>query len=127
MNAARVVSSTRSADIFGPKVVRASAGSIFHIPTATAETDELAQVFARSGLPVVVGTAHGGEDCFSYLWPRRCILVLGHETRGISAKLGNIATSRVTIPLDGRAESLNVAAAGTVLLFAWRQSLRRLA
>ena len=57
------------------------------------------------------------------MWPPRCALVLGHETRGISSELEDGA-ERVTIPMFGKAESLNVATAGAVLLYAWRQGQR---
>ncbi|MDQ3813807.1 MAG: hypothetical protein M3347_07630 [Armatimonadota bacterium] len=46
--------------------------------------------------------------------------MLGHETRGVSPVFAQAATARVTIPIFGRAESLNVATAGAVLLYAWR-------
>jgi tRNA G18 (ribose-2'-O)-methylase SpoU len=71
---------------------------------------------------LVAAVAHEGEDCYRFRWPPSCALVLGHETRGISEELEEAATARVTIPMFGRAESLNVASAGAVLLYAWRQS-----
>jgi RNA methyltransferase, TrmH family len=114
-----------SADVFGPKVVRASAGSLFHLPPPLLDTAEaLARTLRRQDIPLVAAVAHGGQDCFEYPWPRRCALALGHETRGISPVLEEMAV-RVTIPIFGRAESLNVAAAGAVLLYAWRCSAFR--
>lgn len=114
-----------SADPFGSKAVRASAGSVFHLPLYMSTHAAAQDNFRRANVPLVVAVAHDGEDCFSCRWPLRCALVLGHETRGVSEELENLATMRVTIPFGGRAESLNVAAAGAVLLFAWRQAMRR--
>jgi TrmH family RNA methyltransferase len=121
----RCVLSPKSADAYGPKAVRASAGSVFHLHVTSSTQEALLQQLRTAELPLVTAVALGGEDCFRFTWPRRCTLVLGHETRGISAVLEEAATYRVTIPNYGRAESLNVAAAGAVLLFAWRQSVEQ--
>ncbi|HEX8236750.1 MAG TPA: RNA methyltransferase [Abditibacteriaceae bacterium] len=115
------VLSPESADAYGPKAVRASAGSIFHLQVTSSTQQAMLQELHMADLPLVTAVAHGGENCFGFKWPRRCCLVLGHETRGVSAMLDDAAAHRVTIPNYGRAESLNVAAAGAVLLFAWRQ------
>jgi len=123
-----VVLTENSADAFGPKVVRASAGSLFSLPPLQWEEHRPEVVSERlraRDIPIVTAVAHGGEDCFSYAWPRRCALVLGHETRGVSPIFAATATSGVTIPIFGRAESLNVAAAGAVLLYAWRSRFNR--
>jgi TrmH family RNA methyltransferase len=114
-----------SADPFGSKAVRASAGSVFHLPLHMSTHAGAQDDVARPDVPLVVAVARDGEDCFSCSWPLQCALVLGHETRGVSPEMESAATMRVTIPMSGRAESLNVAAAGAILLFAWRQATRR--
>jgi len=117
-----------SADVFSPKVVRASAGSVFHVPIAPQTSPEnWADLCKREKLPLILAVARDGENCFDFSWPHRCVLALGHETRGVSAELEKAATARVTIPMFGRAESLNVAAAGAVLLYAWRQNQEKYA
>ncbi len=98
---------------------------MFQLPAFTDEAEELADALSRAEVPLIVAAAHDGEDCFALRWPRRCALVLGHETRGVSPQLEACATARVTIPIYGRAESLNVAAAGAVLLYAWRASFAK--
>ncbi len=121
--AAAVLCSQNSADAFGLKAVRASAGSVFHLPPLTFENhapEALAAHLQRENLPIIVAVAHNGQSCFEYRWPARCALVLGHETRGVASVWEENASVRVTIPLFGRAESLNVAAAGAVLLYAAR-------
>jgi TrmH family RNA methyltransferase len=123
VSAAAVLTTESSADAFGPKAVRASAGSLFHVPPLALpdrSPPALVEALARAALPIVVAVAHEGESCFEYRWPSRCALVLGHETRGVAGEWQEAATARVTIPIMGRAESLNVAAAGAVLLYAWR-------
>lgn len=112
-----------SADLYSPKTIRSSAGSLFNLPVLpAASTEEWIAATAGQNVPLVIAVAHEGEDCFQYNWPRRCALVLGHETKGISPEIEAAASARVTIPVYGGAESLNVAAAGAVLLYAWRQA-----
>ena len=119
--ASEIVLTSGSADAWSPKVVRSSAGSVFHLPPQSSTGIELVQLLKSQKVPIVAAVAHEGEDCFRFRWPSRCALVLGHETRGISEELEAAATARVTIPMFGKAESLNVASAGAVLLYAWRQ------
>lgn len=125
--AAAVVTSENSADPFGLKAVRSSAGSVFHLPPPAWEDRSPAALIARlqrENVPIVLATAHDGQSYSTFTWPARCALVLGHETRGVAAEWEAVAAARLTIPLRGRAESLNVAAAGAVLLFAWQASVR---
>jgi len=120
---ARSVLSLGGADPFSPKVVRSAAGSTFHLPPARVEN--VGEFIARAraqGLALVCAEAHEGQSCFDFAWPARAALVLGHETRGISPELSAAADLRVSIPIFGRAESLNAAMAGTVLLYSWAQN-----
>jgi len=121
VGASEIVLTSGSADAWSPKVVRSAAGSVFHLPPQSSTGIELVQLLKSQKVPIVAAVAHEGEDCFRFRWPSRCALVLGHETRGISEELEAAATARVTIPMFGKAESLNVASAGAVLLYAWRQ------
>jgi TrmH family RNA methyltransferase len=121
--ASTVALTAGSADAFGPKAVRASAGSLFHLPILQQEKlapQDLIKLLNDHDIPIVIAAAHDGISCYEYSWPRRCALVLGHETRGVSRDFEAAATVRVTIPMFGQAESLNVATAGAVLLYAWR-------
>jgi TrmH family RNA methyltransferase len=118
-----VVLARGCADVYAAKVVRASAGSVFHLPLLIeASTGDFVRTLRAQNFEIVAAQAHEGKDCFSFGWPRRCALVLGHETRGLSEHWLEAADAGVTIPLQGRAESLGVASAGAVLLFAARKS-----
>ena len=110
------------ADPWSPKVVRSAAGSTFHLPPTRLEgADELISRAREQNLPLICAQAHGAPSCFDFEWPARAALVLGHETRGISPELSEAADFQVSIPVFGRAESLNAAMAGTVLLYTWAQ------
>ncbi|PQV65556.1 RNA methyltransferase, TrmH family [Abditibacterium utsteinense] len=124
---ARGVLSLGGADPFSPKVVRSAAGSTFHLPPfSDLAPQNLIARLKDAGIPIVAAEAHQGQSCFDFLWPARAALVLGHETRGISPELSEAADFRISIPIFGRAESLNAAMAGTVLLYSWAQSRGKL-
>lgn len=124
--AERVILTAGCADPWAPKVVRSAAGSLLKLTPLGLDDHSPAGVMAElraRNIPLIAAEAHAGQNCFDYHWPRRCALVLGHETRGVSPEFQALATA-VNIPVFGSAESLNVAMAGTLLLYAWRNGMR---
>lgn len=110
-----------SVDPLNPKVVRASVGSLFHLPIAragsVAETTERLQ---SEGFSVLAATGHGDVDLFEAdgLLSGRTVWLFGNEAHGLPAELADRADHRVRIPIFGRAESLNLGAAAAVCLYA---------
>lgn len=120
-----VVLTDQSADAFGLKAVRASAGSLFHLPPrnfSSLAPIDLIDRMRREEVQIVAAGADGAHDCFDFAWPERVALVLGHESQGVAPEWKAAATARLRVPMHGRAESLNVAAAGAVLMYAWQRS-----
>jgi TrmH family RNA methyltransferase len=110
--AAQVVVLTETVDVFSPKVVRASAGALFHVPVAVdVAPDELDGL----GAPVWGTAARGGVPYTEANLDPPLALVLGNEAHGVPAGVPVDAT--VSIPHAGRADSLNVAMAAAVLCF----------
>lgn len=105
-----------SVDPYNPKVVRSSAGSICRVPLAVCgSVDDGVSTLADSGYSVAGAVAQGGLPPDELDLTERVAVVLGNEARGLPE---NIALDeRVTIPIDGDAESINVAMAGTVICF----------
>lgn len=118
--AAGVVFAGSSVDVYNPKSVRASAGSIFHVPLVrdVATEDALASLRAKN-FAVVAMDMHGDEDLFEADLPKATAFVFGNEAHGLPAGILDAADHRVRVPQAGRAESLNLAAAATVCLFEW--------
>lgn len=107
-----------SVDPTNPKTVRASAGSIFHVPVVFGGAAG-AVVDALQGWGfTTVGTAvRDGVDYVTFDWRRRVALVFGNEASGLDESLSGRLDARVSIPMVGRAESLNVAVSASVLCF----------
>jgi TrmH family RNA methyltransferase len=105
-------------DPFSGKVVRASQGAIFSLPVvARVPVSDAVEWAARKGLPVICTSPHSGEVYYQIDLSGAGLLVLGHESQGVSAEMTKAANKLVRIPIIGRAESLNVAIAAAVLLF----------
>lgn len=116
------------ADPFAPKVVRSTAGSLFHIPVRPVRDAGHAIASARHGGWRVFATAADGSmslDDLSDAASRRDgplvgphLWLLGNEAHGLPAEVTALADEVVRIPFRGRAESLNLAMAATLVLFA---------
>jgi TrmH family RNA methyltransferase len=107
-----------SVDPTNPKTVRASAGSIFHVPVVSGGEAGAVMEKLRSWEFVTVGTAvRDGVDYAGFDWRQRVALVLGNEASGLGEELLGRLDQRVSIPMVGRAESLNVAVSASVLCF----------
>jgi TrmH family RNA methyltransferase len=111
-----VVVSPGTVDETNPKVVRASAGALFHIPVVAATLPEV----AAAGLRLIGSSPHRGVPHTEADWDGRVAIVVGNEAAGIDP--GAPIDDWVCIVHRGRAESLNVAMATTVLCF---EALRR--
>jgi TrmH family RNA methyltransferase len=115
LGAAGVVALPGTVDPWNPKSVRAAMGASFRLPVVQAEWDGLGPWLAAGGF-VTLAAAAGGEP-LGDARPARAALVVGNEGAGISDETRARADRVIGIPLRGRAESLNVAAAGAILLY----------
>ena len=103
---------------WNPKVVRASAGSLFRVAVASA--GDAAGLFDRLAARQMrtIAAAIDAEHCYTEIdLTEPTAIVLGSEAHGLSADVAARASTRVTIPMLGQVESLNVAMAGAVLAF----------
>ena len=105
-------------DPFGPKAVRATMGSLFHLPVAVVPDPSQALAWLRrQGLPVLVADAGGTIAYDKVDYTDGCVLVIGNEARGVSDYWLAAADTVVSIPIYGRAESLNAAVAASLLVY----------
>lgn len=114
-----VVLTGRTVDPYNPKVVRATTGSLFHLPIAVGA--ELADVVRRShaaGLRVIAADV-GGEDFLAHRHDLSgsTAWLFGNEARGLDDDAVALADLSLRLPIFGRAESLNLATAASVCLY----------
>lgn len=121
-----VVVTAGSVDPWNPKAVRATTGSITHVPIVTEVTvDDVITACRRSGQEVVALDAAGTDDVFSL--ERRTApvaLVFGNEAHGLDPAVLTAVDRTVAIPRFGRAESLNLATAVAVTAYAAARAAR---
>jgi TrmH family RNA methyltransferase len=145
-----VVLTNSSVDIYNPKAVRSTAGSLFHLPVVTGlDFDELTAALRAAGLTMLAADGYGTID-LDDLQDRSALSRLGegpaaaddgaarlpdlasptawlfgNEAQGLSSEELAAADHRVAVPVYGQAESLNVGTAATVCLYASARSQRR--
>jgi len=116
--ATAVVLGKGTADLYNPKTIRATMGALFHVPVLEANLGELLPQAASHGAAIVGTSLQVARSCYEYDFAARSVwLVFGNEGAGLSEEVGEFVHTNVIIPMTGRAESLNVAMAATVLLF----------
>jgi TrmH family RNA methyltransferase len=119
-----VVFAGDSVDPQNPKAVRATVGSLFHLPVIVdRDTPAVLAALRASGLTLLAADAGGEADLFETDLDVPSAWLFGNEAHG----LGHVAASadtRVAIPIYGRAESLNLATAAAVCLYASAQAQR---
>ncbi len=107
-----------SVDAYSPKTVRASAGSLFHVPVvAGGDSLEVLDRMGRWGVHRLGTDAHGGTPYDSLNFASPTALVLGNEAHGLPRGIEAHLDGTVTIPMVGRTESLNVGMAAAVVCF----------
>ena len=111
-----VLAMSGTADIWSPKVLRATAGTIFAIPFVQVKNaEELKEMTA--GRRLAVTAVEGGRPYYEEDLKEGVALVIGNEGRGVSPEIMEMADVRVTIPMKGDVESLNAAAAAAILMY----------
>ncbi len=102
------------ADQWNPKAIRASAGAVLRLPTATVDVDGL---FALERGPVVATVVTGGTEYLS-VDLTDAVICMGSEAHGLGVDFVQRCHQAISIPLAGPTESLNVAAAAAIVVFA---------
>ncbi|MDP9094337.1 MAG: RNA methyltransferase [Actinomycetota bacterium] len=126
---AQVVVLAGGVDIYNGKAVRATAGSLFHLDVVlTADPASLVSTARAAGFAVLATAGAGRRDLddlvSSGALARPTLWLFGNEAHGLPGGLLHAADDSVRVPIHGRAESLNLAAAAAVCLYASARALR---
>jgi len=118
-----IIVAGHAADVYDPRTVRASTGSLFARPVVRAPSHRevaawVAAQRARGCPMVIAGTdEHGDRDLFDVDFTQPTMLVVGNETAGLSNAWRELCDQMVRIPMTGAASSLNAANAATAVLY----------
>jgi TrmH family RNA methyltransferase len=116
----QLICSKETVDIYNPKVVQATMGSIARVNVNYIDLNDF---ITKTSLPVF-GTFMDGENIYQTALPEEGIIVMGNEANGISESIEKLVTKRLTIPRFGdiqMTESLNVATATSIILSEFRR------
>ena len=128
--AAAVVFPDGTVDPYNGKCVRASAGSLFHVELVRGgRAEDAVDALRTAGLTVLAADAYGADDLDDLAadgrLARPTAWLFGSEAHGLPAELADRADARVRVPIHGRAESLNLAAAAAVCLYSSARAQRQ--
>lgn len=105
-------------DAYSPKVVRASMGSLFHLPVVQDVFPEEALTWCyRHGYEPAATAMQGAANLYKADISKKMAFIFGNEANGVSEELQAAAETRLFIPMAGQAESMNVAMAAGIVLF----------
>jgi TrmH family RNA methyltransferase len=104
-------------DVFNEKTLRATMGSIFHLPVVEFKHLEELKTLMTFGFRLIVSSLQGEKNFYDENLLGKIIIAVGNEGNGVSDVICDLADSKVKIPMPGNAESLNVAIAGSIMMF----------
>lgn len=105
-------------DLYNPKVLRATMGSLFHLPVLKSFNQQPVLSFlVEAGIQLLASDPHSGIPIYKADLTRPVALIVGNETSGIRREAKNHVKLSVCIPMLGQAESLNVAVAVGIMLY----------
>ncbi|HOM01667.1 MAG TPA: 23S rRNA (guanosine(2251)-2'-O)-methyltransferase RlmB [Acetivibrio sp.] len=118
VGATGVIVSKGCVDVYNPKVLRSTMGSIFHVPICLSEDIiETMESMKKRGVTICASHLEGNCDYFDLEYNKNIAIVIGNEANGISENIKNYADILVRIPMPGRAESLNASVAAGILMY----------
>lgn len=115
------------ADLFSPKVVRATMGALFRVPcVSVASFQEMLGTLQKSGIRVIATDLSANRQYREIDYTGRCAIVVGNEAKGITPETRKRADQTVRIPMEGSVESLNASVAAALMMYEAYWANRRL-
>ena len=122
VGAVALVAVGSSVDLYAPKVVRGTMGSLFWLTVVREPEPGRFLTWCReNGLSVVAATVSGSQSLFDIAFAPRTAVVLGSESQGLPEEIGGPHVQGISIPMPGGTESLNVAVAAGVMMYEYRR------
>jgi TrmH family RNA methyltransferase len=116
--ASGIILSKGTVDLYNPKVVRSTMGSLFHLPIITVEDDqETIEHLKQKGVKIIATAVDAKKDVNTADLKGPVAVLVGNEGAGLPKGIVDLADERVKVPMLGKAESLNVGMAATVVLY----------
>lgn len=113
-----IILSKSCVDIYNPKVIRSTMGSIYRIPFIYVEDMKQAIEQAKAcGISLYAAHLAGQKNYDQEDYTKACGMLIGNEANGLSEEIAGLATKYIKIPMEGKVESLNAAIAASLLMY----------
>ncbi len=113
-----IIMSRDTVDIYNPKVIRSTMGSIYRVPFAVCEDlEEILRQCRDAGITSYGAHLAGEKNYEQADYKRPCAFLIGNEAVGLTEKISGAADFLIKIPMEGSLESLNAAVAASILAF----------
>lgn len=110
-------------DVYNSKSVRATMGSLFHLPIITnIDIIEIITLLKNKGVIILGAYVHDGEACYNIDYKEKFAIIIGNESTGLSKSVLDMIEKKIKIPMPGQAESLNASVAASILMY---ESIRK--
>ena len=119
--AAGVILSPGCADIFSPKVIRSTMGSIFRVPFVSGDLKDALTELKKKGVLIYALAPRADTYYNEEKYKGRCAFIIGNEARGISEEAMNLADKKIKIPMAGQVESLNAAISAAIIMYGYKK------
>ncbi len=113
-----VLFSIGSVDLYNGKTIRATMGSLFHIPVfQNIDAAEVISVFRDNKVVTIGADPHSSTSCIELPYYNKSAIIIGNESQGLDGGIQAALDYKVKIPMPGKAESLNAGIAASILMY----------
>lgn len=121
-----VIMNKTTVDLFNPKTIRSTMGSIYRMPFAVTENlEETLEQLHKQGVKLYAAHLKGEHAYDEEDYTTSCGFLIGNEGNGLSDRIANLADTYIKIPMEGQVESLNAAISATLLMYEANRQRRR--
>lgn len=118
VKASGVIISKGSVDLYNPKVVRATMGSIFRVPVITdSNLIEDIKILKKNDIKILASHLQGSHDLYESDLTREIGVLIGNEGNGLTDEIAGLAHMNIKIPMIGKSESLNAGVATSIIAY----------
>ncbi|KXG42908.1 hypothetical protein U473_01855 [Tepidibacillus decaturensis] len=112
-----IILGNSTVELYNSKVIRSAMGSIFHLSIVQDELDQIIPKLQKNGVKVIGTSPYASKTYFEVDLTQKVAIIVGNEAKGLSDSRKQQVDEMIKIPLVGKAESLNVAMATTLILY----------
>ena len=110
-----------TADLYSPKVVRATMGSVYRVPCIhTEDLPSMVKGMKEKGIRIYAADLKGEMFFHETDYAEKTAFLIGNEGAGLSEEMRSLADTRIKIPMEGKTESLNAAVAAAILMYSYK-------